>query len=105
MLASLRKVYTEPFDSVPSLLDSVGQPVNQALRDGAETLLISAEDLFDMHSAHELEFSAESERNALVSVRAILHRAHGRRWERRNGPQRWTEWEKAQRQWTKSLLS
>ena len=105
MLASLRKVYTEPFDSVRSLLDSVGQPVNQALRDGAETLLISAEDLFDMHSAYELEFSAESERNALVSVRAILHRAHGRRWERRNGPQRWTEWEKAQRQRTKSLLS
>ncbi len=79
--------------------------VNQTLRDGAETLLISAEDLFDMHSAHELDFSAESERNALVSVRAILHQAHGRRWERRNGPQRWTEWEKAQRQRTKSLLS
>jgi hypothetical protein len=51
-----QKVYTEPFNSVRSLLEAW---VNQALRDGTETLLISAEDLFDMHSAHELDFSAE----------------------------------------------
>jgi hypothetical protein len=51
-----QKVYAEPFESVRSLLEA---SVKQAFRDRAETLLLSAEDLFDMHSAHELDFSMD----------------------------------------------
>ncbi len=51
-----QKVYAEPFDSLCSLLEAL---LKEAFRDKAETLLLSAEDLFDMHSAHELDFSMD----------------------------------------------
>jgi hypothetical protein len=51
-----QKVYAKPFDSVRGFLKSF---VQQGSRDRTETLLLSAEDLFDMHSAHELDFSMD----------------------------------------------
>jgi hypothetical protein len=51
-----QKAYSQPFDSIRSLLESY---TKQASGDRARTLVISAEDLFDMHSAHELDFSMD----------------------------------------------
>jgi hypothetical protein len=64
-----QKRYAEPFDSVRSFLES---SVKRASRHGTETLLLSAEDLFDMHSAHELDFSMDRVRAATHRLARIL---------------------------------
>ena len=45
-----QRVFCRPFDSVREILESLDA---ERRRTGAGTLLLSAEDLFDMHSAHE----------------------------------------------------
>jgi hypothetical protein len=51
-----QEVYSEPFRSVRALFQCYR---DQASRERAGTLVLSAEDLFDMHSAHELDFSPD----------------------------------------------
>jgi hypothetical protein len=64
-----QQVYAQSFDSVRSLLESF---MKQASRTSAETVLLSAEDLFDMHSAHELDFSMDRIRAATDRLARIL---------------------------------